>query len=775
MGARDRDRRTTPGSGERRPSDAIIPTHTRPRLRSSVRVRLLIPVLLAVGAVAGLTTMQINSALDQARGVDRSSTLAAAAGAVGALAHEVAAEYVASNADRRAAQRERLDEQIPRTEAVRGTYENLVPSLVLAAPDLTVLTEGVQRALDLLGMARSIAAQTPEGTAEVAAFYEQTLAALSSLAEAIPPHMDERSLIELARSVTIAAGLDRLAALQLDLVSRGLARGNVQPTEQITLAQWAGGERVLIEELTSLGVGGEAYSAVQRSAPSTAAASIRQVLLDDRSGDAIRGVSPLAWTNAQTARLADIWAMEQNLAARLDAEASALRTAARNRAFLVAGASSAAVAIILAGAIAMVIRFSRRLRRTRYAALVSARVELPAAIAHVIAAHDAGAVTAALNGSSARMGEMLHSGRDEIGELAAAFGTVHRQALRLAADQALTRLEVQAMFVALSRRGQTLVQRQIHLIDEFSRDVSDPDALAQWFALDHLAARMRRNEENLLVLAGGEPGRWITRPVAIAELIRAAAQEIEDYRRVDVAEKPDQAIKSNVAGDTVHLLAELLENATSFSSPETRVTVTARLTAGGLVVIVRDEGIGMPPGRLAEANERLSHPSALTSTLVGTMGLLVVARLAERHGMNVHLESVAGAGTTATLTVPETILVSLASEESRSAEWRRLEPPIDSARPRRVLEPSARDTDLLPALSAAWSPTEPSSDEPLPAATPTGLPRRPIDASESTIDATLPPPDGPDPELVRARLSSLASGLQAAANEAPGAGQRTLT
>src|SRR5262245_42483723 len=147
MGARDRNRRTAPESGERRPSDVIIPTHTRPRLRSSVRVRLLIPVLLAVGAVAGLSGLQISSALDQARGVDRSSTLAAATGSVGALAHEVAAEYVASNADRRAAKRDRLDEQIPRTEAARGTYQDLLPTLAVAAPDLIVLTEGVQRAL----------------------------------------------------------------------------------------------------------------------------------------------------------------------------------------------------------------------------------------------------------------------------------------------------------------------------------------------------------------------------------------------------------------------------------------------------------------------------------------------------------------------------------------------------------------------------------------------------------------------------------------------------
>ena len=186
----------------------------------------------------------------------------------------------------------------------------------------------------------------------------------------------------------------------------------------------------------------------------------------------------------------------------------------------------------------MAVRLSRRLRRTRHAALTAARVELPGAIANVIAARDADGVRAALTESSQRVDSMLTTGADEIGELSAAFGAIHRQALRLAADQALMRMEVQAMFIALSRRGQTLVQRQIHLIDEFGRDEADPDALERLFALDHLAARMRRNEENLLVLAGGEPGRWITRPVALHDLLRAAAQEIEEYRRVEVAEAP---------------------------------------------------------------------------------------------------------------------------------------------------------------------------------------------------------------------------------------------
>jgi hypothetical protein len=376
---------------------------------------------------------------------------------------------------------------------------------------------------------------------------------------------------------------------------------------------------------------------------------------------------------------------------------------------------------------------------------------------------------------------LLHSGRDEIGELATAFGAVHRQALRLAADQALTRMEVQAMFIALSRRGQTLVQRQIHLIDEFGRDETEPDALARLFALDHLAARMRRNEENLLVLAGGEPARWITRPVAIVDLIRASAQEIEEYRRIDVRQVPDHAIGANVAGDTIHLLAELLENAASYSPPSSVVHVDARRTVQGLVISVRDEGIGMPPDRLAEANDRLEHPSALTSTLVGTMGLLVVARLAQRHGIAVRLDSTVTTGTTATVTLPDRLLMPLTPEDRLySGRWLREPREFDASMllsPAVVPAPAASTLPSLslppaPALPALPAIAPPALPSPAPAAPPpagppagvtrTGLPRRPTSERPSEQDESPVPPSTPDPEAVRARLSSLASGIAAA-------------
>ncbi len=189
----------------------------------------------------------------------------------------------------------------------------------------------------------------------------------------------------------------------------------------------------------------------------------------------------------------------------------------------------------------------------------------------------------------------MHS-RDEIGQVAAAFDDVHREAVRLAAEQALLRGNVNAMFTNLSRRSQGLIQRQLSLISELESREADPDQLSSLFKLDHLATRMRRNGENLLVLAGEEPGRRWTRPVPLVDVLRAAASEVEQYERIELASVPTTEVAGRVVNDLVHLLAELLENATSFSSPQTKVKVTGHALPDGRVLIeIHDTGIGLSP------------------------------------------------------------------------------------------------------------------------------------------------------------------------------------
>ncbi|MCX4746613.1 nitrate- and nitrite sensing domain-containing protein [Kitasatospora sp. NBC_01287] len=242
---------------------------------------------------------------------------------------------------------------------------------------------------------------------------------------------------------------------------------------------------------------------------------------------------------------------------------------------------------------------------------------------------------------------------DEIGHVAHAFDMVHSEAVRLAAEQALLRGNINSMFTNLSRRSQGLIQRQLSLISELESREADPDQLASLFKLDHLATRMRRNGENLLVLAGEDPGRRWTRPVPLVDVLRAAASEVEQYERIELATVPSAEVAGRVVNDLVHLLAELLENATSFSSPQTRVRVTGHsLPDGRVLVEIHDTGIGLSPDDLAEINERLANPPTVDVSVSRRMGLFVVGRLSLRHGIRIQLRPSDSGGTTALVMLP---------------------------------------------------------------------------------------------------------------------------
>ena len=243
---------------------------------------------------------------------------------------------------------------------------------------------------------------------------------------------------------------------------------------------------------------------------------------------------------------------------------------------------------------------------------------------------------------------------DEIGEVARAFDQVHREAIRLASNEAALRGNVNAMFVNLSRRTQSLVQRQIHLIDDLEQGEQDSERLGNLFRLDHLATRMRRNSENLLVLAGHEASQRWSQPVALVDVLRAAVSEIEQYERVSLNVQPGIAIRGQVVNDVVHLMAELLENATSFSSAEAQVSVSGHLlNSGGVLLDVTDQGVGMPADEMKDANWRLDNPPVVDVAVSRRMGLFVVARLASKHGIRVRLRPGPTGGLTALIWLPD--------------------------------------------------------------------------------------------------------------------------
>ena len=247
--------------------------------------------------------------------------------------------------------------------------------------------------------------------------------------------------------------------------------------------------------------------------------------------------------------------------------------------------------------------------------------------------------------------------KDEIGEVARAFDQVHREAVRLASEQALLRGNINAIFTNLSRRNQSLIEGQLTLITDLENNEADPDQLENLFRLDHLATRMRRNGENLLVLAGEEPGRRWDQPVPLVDVLRAASSEVEQYERIELSGVPEAEIHGRAVTDLVHLLAELLENATTFSSPQTKVRVTAtRLPDARIVVEIHDEGIGVMAEDFGVINDKLANPPRIDAALSRQMGLFVVGRLADRHGIRVQLRpSGEQKGTTSSVMLPDTV------------------------------------------------------------------------------------------------------------------------
>jgi signal transduction histidine kinase len=245
---------------------------------------------------------------------------------------------------------------------------------------------------------------------------------------------------------------------------------------------------------------------------------------------------------------------------------------------------------------------------------------------------------------------------DEIGEVARAFDQVHSEAARLAGDEAMLRANLNAMFVNLSRRSQTLIERQLGIIESLEQTEQDESRLSNLFRLDHLATRMRRNSENLLVLAGHEAPRKWTQPVALVDVLRAAVSEIEQYERIKLSVQSGLLIAGRAASDVVHLVAELVENAATFSRRDTQVLVAGqRLVSGGVLIEITDEGLGIPEQELAHANWRLDNPPVIDVAVSRRMGLFVVGRLAARHGIKVRLRRAASGGLSALIWVPDSV------------------------------------------------------------------------------------------------------------------------
>ncbi|GAA4607818.1 signal transduction histidine kinase [Actinoplanes octamycinicus] len=431
------------------------------------------------------------------------------------------------------------------------------------------------------------------------------------------------------------------------------------------------------------------------------------------------------------------------------------------------------VLLVLAIGVALAILLARNLNsaahRLRDGALTVANRELPDAVHRLKDASDLD------NGGVDRVVAEIRNpirltGQDEFGQVAKAFEVVHREAVRVAAEQAAWRTSVSTMFVSLARRSQRLVDKMIRELDQIEGGEQDPQRLARLFDLDHLATRMRRNDENLLVLAGAEPGAPRREDASLLDVLRAAQSEVEQYNRVDfgVVDR-DVGIAAAAVGEVVRLIAELLDNGTRFSPPRTQVVAHGQRVDSQVVIQIEDRGLGISEEQRKAINKRLAEPAEVDVTAFRLMGFAVVARLAARRGIRVRLIPSPMGGTVAEVMLPAEILVKLAQ-------------PAPVAPPAPPMEPVRRGgrtaTPIKMEMQVAWFDTAAATGPAVPRGLPTAgyapAPAQPIAAPPAV---PKPRPSAEDRWRMRAddgwQRASAAAAPVAAGTTATGLPRRT--
>ncbi|WP_255649871.1 nitrate- and nitrite sensing domain-containing protein [Frankia sp. ArI3] len=625
------------------------------------RVRTKLIAILAVPVVAILvySSIEASAVLTSTRDVNRISDLTEISRSASTLAHALQTErtystgFVASGpvGSRDAAavppSQAAVNDAYQAYKAVANGRRGSFGSEVRRALD------DVQTRMDSLPAKRQTIQRVVDPKA-VQTTFQPIIDSLVNLVQLIPQGNDDQQLDDGVNTAYFLMSGTELLAQQQALVYSLLPRGSNQLFTEGDYREFLSAETQRARERDDLeNVAGPAQHAIYNPTIDTENnGDIRNTqiyveeVLDAPIGQPLTVIESEKWNRATQETIDTSTAATDKLLALVDDRVDTLRGNIQHRALL----SGLLIVLILAAALLSALVVARSLVRPllalRTAALDIADRRLPEAVRRLRDSTDQD-----IDDSIEPVGINTD---EEVGEVARAFDEVHREAIRLASEQASLRNNVNAMFVNLSRRSQGLVERQLRLIDDLENREQDPDQLSNLFKLDHLATRMRRNNESLLVLAGTDTARRWTHPVPLNEVVLAAISEVEQYTRVKQTSAAPVSIAGNGVSDVVHLVAELLENATSYSPPVTEVLVTSHSLGpgAGAMIEIEDQGIGMPAKELERVNERLANPPVVDVSVSRTMGLFAVGRLAGRHGIRVQLRESASGGITAVVRLP---------------------------------------------------------------------------------------------------------------------------
>ncbi|MGC5288306.1 nitrate- and nitrite sensing domain-containing protein [Micromonospora sp. DT231] len=733
--------------------DSARPTRRRmPRLRDArIRSKLALILVVPVAAVIALATVRLISVGEGAFDATRARSLTALSIDVSALTQDLqvermaAAAYLANPQQPADAYNLRVREtqqQVDRYRAERGRIGEVPAALRdrLKAIDehLATLDDTRKEVLDGRQMA----------VAEVVLRYGVILTDLVSYGDGLAQLPGDESLADSRRAVSAFARAKASVAEEEAVAFTALTAG------QLDSEQFSSFVATLTSQQEALVSFSLAADPVQRSLVDSTVSGDAVGLADRVATDISRSVGqrPLVTAQDATAAIGAVndlmrWA-EIQLQDRLLQQAETARSNVIRQAVIESILVLLTLIIAVSLAVVLARSLNHSLRRLREGALSVANHDLPDAVRRLQNMGSVGDGGADEIVRQVRDPIQLNS-RDEVGQVALAFNVVHREAVRVAAEQAALRTSVSAMFLNLARRSQTLVDRMIGELDAIERGEEDPKRLAQLFELDHLATRMRRNDENLLVLAGADSAVPRRDDALVVDVLRAAQSEVELYNRIEFGTvDTDVSVAAHAVNDVVRLVAELLDNATRFSPPNTTVVADGRRIRDYVLIQIEDRGLGLTDEQLDSLNRRLAAPPSVDVAAFRLMGLAVVSRLASRYGIRVELRRNVEGGTVAQVTLPAATVV-LPTNRGREQVLTRPRQPM--AVEQTPLTPAGHSEQFAgAATSAATLPDQWRTNTPAPTQW-----QSPLDSRDTTpavhaggysgARSTAPPPAAPAP------------------------------
>jgi HAMP domain-containing protein len=485
--------------------------------------------------------------------------------------------------------------------------------------------------------------------------YTDTISDLLDINTEIAPRSDNEQLLKgVAASVAISRAKD-FADAQRSLLQNVYTAGHFDGSEQTRLSALVAAEVLYTAQFDANATEAQ-HEFREETVSGPEVDRVKDLVdraLESDSADAPHlDVDPQDWSGAMTVKLDRMRAVEQRLSTDVIATATAVREGADRRALMYSLLSAAALVLAVVLVLVTARSLIRPMRRLEAAAEETAGRRLPGVVQRLQEGEPVD-----LEAESAPPIEVRS--RDEIGHLAEAFNAVHRVAVRVAGREAALRRSVGDMFLNLARRSQSLIERQLEVLDELERSGSGADVRAGLGELDHLATRMRRNAENLIILSGSEPARRWRGPIDLHEVVLASVEEVKEHTRVEVLPLDQIQLAGHAAADVMHLLAELIENAVSFSAPGTKALVAGQPLPAGYLLEIEDQGLGMTDEQLVKVNQRLAKPPDIDFALARMLGFYVVTQLASRHGIRVQLRHSWYGGVTALVLLPRQLLVNL--------------------------------------------------------------------------------------------------------------------